>query len=118
MLPPKPPGVNELHTFLREDLYTRYIRHAQLQGVSHRSIETKLGMFLHKQLGAGLKDKRPYRRHRAPPLLRAAAAQGLPQALCREAGAARRLGGRGVGARGVAARHQLSAAGLRRTLRH
>ena len=37
----------------------RYVRHAQIQGVSHRSIETKLGMFLRKQLGAGLKNKRP-----------------------------------------------------------
>ena len=61
-LPPKPRGINELHTFLREDLYERYVRHAQLQGVSHRSIETKLGMFLHKQLGAELKNTRPCRR--------------------------------------------------------
>ena len=29
-----------------------------MQGVSHRSIETKIGMFLHKQLGALLEDRR------------------------------------------------------------
>ena len=59
VLPPRPPGVNELHTCLKADLYQRYVRHAQIQGANHRAIETKLGMFLRAQLGPGLKNKRP-----------------------------------------------------------
>ena len=58
MLPPRPPGVDELHTFLKANLYQRYIRHAQIQGANHRAGETKLGIFLRAQLGPDLKNKR------------------------------------------------------------
>jgi hypothetical protein len=58
-LPRKPDGINEPGVCLREDLFGQYVRHAQIQGVSHRSTDTKIGMFLRKQLGAGLKDIRP-----------------------------------------------------------
>ena len=59
VLPLRPHGIRDLGVCLKEDLFEQYIRHAQLQGVSHRSIETQIGMFLRKQLGAGLKDIRP-----------------------------------------------------------
>ena len=55
----RPHGVNEPRVCLRDDLFERYVRHARIQGVSHRSTETKIGMFLRKQLGAKLKDTRP-----------------------------------------------------------
>jgi hypothetical protein len=42
-------------------LFARYIKHAQLQGARRRSIETKIGMFLVKYVGAELKtDKADY----------------------------------------------------------
>ena len=74
VLPPKPHGVNEPRVCLKDDLFERYILHARIQGVSHRSIETKIGMFLRKQLGAELKDTRPvvgtqrFRCYELPPL--------------------------------------------------
>ena len=40
-LPPQPHGINEPNVCLREDLFEHYVRHAQIQGVSHRSIETR-----------------------------------------------------------------------------
>jgi hypothetical protein len=57
-LPPRPYGVNEVGVCPKDDLFARYILHARLQGVNHRSIETKLGMFLSKQVGAGLTTTR------------------------------------------------------------
>ena len=59
VLPPRPHGVNEPRVCLKDDLFERYILHARIQGVSHRSTETKIGMFLREQLGAKLKDTRP-----------------------------------------------------------
>ena len=95
VLPPRPHGINEPRVCLKDDLFERYVRHAQIQGVSHRSIETKLGMFLREQLGRDAEEHTARCRHPAPSLLRAAAAEGLPPAFCREAGAARRLGATG-----------------------
>ena len=37
---------------LKDDLFETYVLHAKLRGISRRSIETKVGMFLGKQLGA------------------------------------------------------------------
>ena len=65
MLPPRPHGVNEPHVCLKDDLFERYVRHARIQGVSRRSTETKIGMFLREQLGAKLKDTRPHCRRPA-----------------------------------------------------
>ena len=59
MLPPRPQGINEPRVCLKDDLFDRYILHARIQGISRRSTETKIGMFLRKQLGAKLKDTRP-----------------------------------------------------------
>jgi hypothetical protein len=58
-LPPRPHGVNEVGVCPKDDLFARYILHARLQGANHRSIETKLGMFLSKQVGAELTTTRP-----------------------------------------------------------
>jgi hypothetical protein len=74
VLPPRPHGINEPHVCSRDDLFARYNLHARLQGVKYRSIEVKLGIFLHKQLGAKLKDTRPvvgtqrFRCYELPPL--------------------------------------------------
>jgi hypothetical protein len=50
------PGALEAapNTCLKDKLYERYYRHASRTGQSHRSIETKVGMFLSKYVGAGL----------------------------------------------------------------
>jgi hypothetical protein len=58
-LPPQVHGVTEPRTCTKQALYQRYIRHAQLTGDHHRSIETKLGMFLAKQLGIALISSKP-----------------------------------------------------------
>ena len=36
----------------REHLFEQYVLYAQIRGISHRSTETRIGMFLRKQLGA------------------------------------------------------------------
>jgi hypothetical protein len=60
VLPSKPSGTREKGAVCQRDaLFERYVLHARVQGASHRSTETKIGMFLHKQLGARLKDIRP-----------------------------------------------------------
>ena len=59
VLPLRPHGIRDLGVCLKEALFEQYVQHAQKQGVSHRSIETQIGMFLRKQLGAGLRDIRP-----------------------------------------------------------
>ena len=59
LLPKKPSGVEEDRVILRDDLYTSYVYHTRVQGIHRRSIETKLGMFLKKQLGAKLTHPRP-----------------------------------------------------------
>lgn len=56
MLPPTAAGING--ACRRTDLYQHYVRHAQLQGASHRSIETKIGMFMNTLFGSDLKDER------------------------------------------------------------
>jgi hypothetical protein len=74
VLPPKPHGVNEPRVCQKDDLFERYILHTRIQGVRHRSIEVKIGMFLRKQLGAELKDTRlvvgtqRFRCYELPPL--------------------------------------------------
>jgi Family of unknown function (DUF5906) len=74
VLPPKPHGVNEPRVCQKDHLFERYILHTRIQGVRHRSIEVKIGMFLRKQLGAELKDTRPvvgtqrFRCYELPPL--------------------------------------------------
>ena len=55
---PAPSGCNE-KLCLREGLHERYVYHAKQQGSAFRSSQTKLGMFLQKQLGEKLKDVRP-----------------------------------------------------------
>ena len=92
VLPPKPHGVNEPRVCQKDDLFERYILHTRIQGVRHRSIEVKLGMFLHKQLGAELKDTRPvvgtqrFRCYELPPLA------DCRRLFSRDAGTADRLG--------------------------
>ena len=56
---PTPRGVNEANLCLKEALHERYVYHAKQQGAALRSSETKLGMFLTKQLGSELKTVRP-----------------------------------------------------------
>jgi hypothetical protein len=58
MLPPLPGGAG-LDVCSCEDMFERYVAHAKVQGVGRRAISTKLGMFLHKQLGAQLQIVRP-----------------------------------------------------------
>jgi len=58
ILPDRPHGVSERRVCSRDELFARYVQHAQLQGVKYRSIETKLGKFLSKQLGAKLRTTR------------------------------------------------------------
>jgi Family of unknown function (DUF5906) len=52
-----PWGVTEPRTCLKASLFRNYIRHAQAQGVRHKSIETTIGMFLNKYVGSGLITK-------------------------------------------------------------
>jgi Family of unknown function (DUF5906) len=58
--PSRPHGVNEPGICLKDDLFETYVLHARLQGITRRSIETKVGMFLKKQLGAKLELPRPW----------------------------------------------------------
>jgi len=58
MLPAKADKAED-RTCAKEAIHRRYIRHAKLQGVSHRSTETRLGKFLRNQLGAELKTPKP-----------------------------------------------------------
>jgi hypothetical protein len=59
VLPRSPHGINEPNVCSRDALFARYLLHARIQGVKHRSIEVKIGAFLHDQLGANLKSTRP-----------------------------------------------------------
>ena len=73
-LPPLPLGTKEAGVCLREALFEQYIRHARIQGVSHRAIETRIGIFLGKQLSAKLQGRQPLvdnhqvRCYKLPPL--------------------------------------------------
>jgi hypothetical protein len=63
-----PRGMTEANTCPKRILFLRYIRHANLQGVRRRAIETKIGMFLNKYVGPELKgdekkDYTVYNRH-------------------------------------------------------
>ena len=58
LLPPKVPGENATGACFKEALHNSYVRHAQQTGVSRRSAEVKLGIFLTSQLGADLKTNR------------------------------------------------------------
>jgi hypothetical protein len=54
-----PRGTDVANTTPKRTLFRRYIRHANLQGVRRRAIEVKIGIFLRKYVGPGLKsDKR------------------------------------------------------------
>ena len=61
-----PRGVNEADTCPKRSLFRRYVQHAQLQGARRKAVETKIGMFLTKYVGQGLKadEKRTYTIHR------------------------------------------------------
>ena len=61
-----PRGVNEADTCPKRSLFRRYVQHAQLQGARRKAVETKIGMFLTKYVGQGLKadEKRIYTIHR------------------------------------------------------
>jgi hypothetical protein len=59
VLPKRPHGINKPNVCSRDDLFECYLQHTRMQGDRYRSTETKLGMFLRKQLGEGLKDTRP-----------------------------------------------------------
>ena len=63
---PKPSRCNEPGLCLKEGLHARYVHHAQQQGAAFRSAQTKLGIFLNKQLGDGLKEARPRIGHDRP----------------------------------------------------
>ena len=58
MLPDKANNAEE-RTCAKRFIHRRYIRHAKMQGVSHRSTETRLGKFLKDQLEENLKTPRP-----------------------------------------------------------
>jgi hypothetical protein len=74
-LPIQPGKVTDVGVCVKDDLFACYVTHARLRGISHRAIETKLGMFLRKQLGEELKEIRPrvaslrYRCYAFPPLI-------------------------------------------------
>jgi hypothetical protein len=55
-----PWGANprDTNTCPKRLLFKRYIQHARIRSVTHRSIETKIGHFLHKYVGSGLKTER------------------------------------------------------------
>jgi hypothetical protein len=53
-----PWGASETNTCPKRLLFRRYTRHAQIRGVTHKSIETKIGYFLHKHVGSDLKTER------------------------------------------------------------
>jgi hypothetical protein len=57
-----PRGMTEANMCPKRILFLRYIRHANLQGVRRRAIETKIGMFLNKYVGPELKgdEKKSY----------------------------------------------------------
>ena len=93
-LPSRPHGVNEPGVCLKDDLFETYILHARLQGISRRSTETKIGMFLSKQLGAKLEDTRPLVGQQRLPCYKLPPLADMPQAVRREVGAAGRLGRR------------------------
>ena len=57
-LPTRPHGINETGICEKSALFANYIAHARTKGASYRSSETKLGMFLAKQLGSKLKTTR------------------------------------------------------------
>src|SRR5262249_44380102 len=59
VLPVNPTASNKPNVCRKTDLFERYIRHARLQGASHRATETKIGVFLNKQLGGKLQHIRP-----------------------------------------------------------
>jgi hypothetical protein len=77
VLPPSPLDDGERCVCKRDDLFARYILHARIQGVNYRSTETKIGIFLDKQLGGKLQHIRPFieredqrvRCYRLPPLV-------------------------------------------------
>ena len=48
----------EQNTCVKSKLFLAYIRHAKLQGVNRRAIETAIGMFLSKCVGPDLETKR------------------------------------------------------------
>jgi hypothetical protein len=53
-----PFGLTELNICPKRTLYRRYVRHAKIQGVARRAIETRIGMFLNKYVGPELKDRK------------------------------------------------------------
>ena len=59
-------GLKEANVSPCEALHGRYVEHARKQGVSYRSSQTKLGMFLQKQLGDGVQRYRPTVKHELP----------------------------------------------------
>jgi hypothetical protein len=69
--PKAEPKLNlETRSCIKEDLYMAYIEHAKLQGVSRRSIETKLAMFLNAQLEPDLQDTKSLAGTRRVPCFR------------------------------------------------
>jgi hypothetical protein len=62
-----PWGAEETNKCPKRRLFKRYVQHAQILGTRHKSIETRIGMFLKKYVGSDLKadergDFKVYRR--------------------------------------------------------
>jgi hypothetical protein len=53
-----PWGASETNTCPKRLLFRRYVQHAQIQGAKRRSIEVKIGNFLTRHVGSGLKTLR------------------------------------------------------------
>jgi hypothetical protein len=51
-----PWGIAETNTCPKKTLFRRYVQHADLQGVRRRAIEVKIGIFLTRYVGPGLKS--------------------------------------------------------------
>jgi hypothetical protein len=51
-----PWGTDEVNTCSKKKLFQRYIRHASLQGIRRRAIETTIGLFLKKSVGPSLRS--------------------------------------------------------------
>jgi hypothetical protein len=84
-----PYGIDEPNICPKGTLYQRYIRHARLQGVSRRQIETTIGIFLKKVVGSELKndEKKDYKvvdRHGRERVENGRVYRFLPLKACRE----------------------------------
>ena len=86
VLPPRPHGVNEPHVCPKDDLFERYVRHAQDTGDRSPVDRDEDRHVPARAARREAEGHTPHCRRPAASLLRAAAAQGLPPAFRRELG--------------------------------